>query len=194
MRTAHEPEGSAASGPSLRELFATFFAIALSGFGGVLPFARRTLVDRKRWLSPDDFNETLSLCQTLPGPNVVNMSIVVGARAAGWRGSLAAFAGLVGTPVLIVIALGALYSQFGGLAIVRSALVGLGAGAAGLVAATALRMAEPLAKARPLVALPFVALAFAAVAIWHVSLWLTLLTLAPVSLLAVFFWRRRAES
>lgn len=180
-----------APGPTPWALFSTFFAIALSGFGGVLPFARRTLVDRRRWLTPDEFNETLSLCQTLPGPNVVNMSIVVGARARGWRGSLAAFAGLVGTPVLIVIALGVLYSRFGGLDQVRAALTGLGAAASGLVAATAARMAEPLMKSRPLVAAPVVAAAFVAVAIVHVSLWLVLVVLAPVSMLAVWAWRRR---
>src|SRR5277367_1483674 len=82
--------------PSIRTLFLAFLAVGLSGFGGVLPFARRALVERRGWLSPEDFTETLSLCQTLPGPNVVNLSIVVGARACGWRGSVAAFVGLVG--------------------------------------------------------------------------------------------------
>ena len=88
--------------PSPSALFAAFFSIALSGFGGVLPFARRTLVDRREWLTAAEFTETLSLCQSLPGPNVVNMSIVVGGRACGWQGSVAAFAGLVATPVAIV--------------------------------------------------------------------------------------------
>ena len=72
--------------PRPAALFAAFFSIALSGFGGVLPFARRTLVDRRGWLTAAEFTETLSLCQSLPGPNVVNMSIVVGGRACGWRG------------------------------------------------------------------------------------------------------------
>ena len=97
-----------------RALFLVFLSIALSGFGGVLPFARRALVERRGWLTPDDFTETLSLCQSLPGPNVVNLSIVVGARACGWRGSLAAVAGLVGAPVLIVITLGVLYGRSAG--------------------------------------------------------------------------------
>jgi chromate transporter len=110
------------SAPTPGALFVTFFSIARSGFGGALPFARRTLVERHGWLTAGDFTETLSLCQTLPGPNVVNLSIVVGARASGWRGSLAAFAGLVGTPVIVVIALGALYGRFGGLGSVRHAL------------------------------------------------------------------------
>src|SRR6201999_2196629 len=121
------------------------------------------LVERRGWLTPDDFTETLSLCQSLPGPNVVNMSIVVGARACGWRGSAAAFVGLVGTPVLIVIALGARYSRFGELHEVRRALIGLGAAAAGLFVARVGRMAEPLLKSRPWVAAPFILAAFLAV-------------------------------
>ncbi len=186
--TAAEPLGGKPPGP--RALFATFFQIAVSGFGGTLPFARRMLVERRAWLSPDDFTETLSLCQSLPGPNVVNMSIVVGARACGWRGSIAAFAGLVGTPVLVVITLGALYSRFGGLDQVRHALVGLGAAAAGLVVATAARMAEPLLRSRPWVASPFIATGFLAVAILKWPLPWVLVVLAPVSMLAAAAWRR----
>ena len=178
--------------PTPAALFAAFFQIAISGFGGVLPLARRMLVDRRGWLSGEDFTETLSLCQTLPGPNVVNMSIVVGARACGWRGSIAAFAGLVGAPVMIVIALGALYSRFGGLDQARHALIGLGAAASGLVAATAARMAEPLLKSRPIVAAPFIAAAFLAVAIARVPLPYVLVALAPLSVGSAWWWRRRA--
>ncbi|HEY1751274.1 MAG TPA: chromate transporter [Caulobacteraceae bacterium] len=178
--------------PGPAALFAAFFSIAISGFGGTLPFARRVLVERRAWLTADDFTETLSLCQSLPGPNVVNMSIVVGARSCGWRGSAAAFAGLVGTPVLVVIGLGALYTRFGGLTEIRHALVGLGAAASGLVVATAARMAEPLLKTRPLVAAPFIVSAFAAVALLHWPLPYVLLALAPISIAAAWWWRLRS--
>ncbi len=176
--------------PTSWALFVTFFVTALSGFGGTLPFARRTLVERKGWLTPEDFTETLSLCQTLPGPNIVNMSIVVGARARGWRGSVAASLGLVGAPVIIVIALGMLYSRFGGLEIVRHALVGLGASASGLIVATAGRMAEPLLKSRPWVAAPFTLSAFAAVALLRLPLPYVLLALGPLSIAAAWLWKR----
>jgi chromate transporter len=178
--------------PTPAALFATFFSIAISGFGGTLPFARRTLVERHGWLTPEDFTETLSLCQTLPGPNVVNMSIVVGARACGWRGSLAAFAGLVGTPVIVVITLGLLYNRFGGLETVRHALVGLGASASGLVVATAARMAEPLLRSRPWIAAPFIVAAFAAVAVLRFPLPYVLIALGPLSIAAAWWWKRRA--
>ena len=176
--------------PTPRALFLAFLAIALSGFGGVLPFARRSLVERHGWLTAEEFTETLSLCQSLPGPNVVNLSIVVGSRARGWRGSVAAFAGLVGAPVVIVITLGALYSRFGSLPQARGALVGLGAAAAGLVAATAARMAEPLLRRRFALAAPFILASFLAVGVFRLPLGYVLLALAPISVALV--WRRRA--
>jgi chromate transporter len=180
-------------GPSTGALFTAFLTIGLSGFGGVLPFARRTLVDRRGWLTPDDFNETLSLCQSLPGPNVVNLSIVVGGRARGWPGSIAALLGLVGAPFLIVIGFGAFYSAFGSQPAAKGMLTGLGAAASGLVAATAARMAEPLARRRPWLNLPFAIAAFAAVALAQLPLPGVLVVLAPISVvLAWALGRRRA--
>jgi chromate transporter len=176
--------------PTPWSLFGTFFQIALSGFGGTLPFARRSLVDRHGWLTPEDFTETLSLCQTLPGPNIVNMSIVVGARACGWRGSVAASLGLVGTPVIIVTTLGMLYSRFGGLQMVNHALVGLGAAASGLIVATAARMAEPLLRSRPWLAAPFILAAFASVAVLHFPLPYVLIALGPLSIAIAWWWKR----
>ena len=176
--------------PTPRALFLAFLAIALSGFGGVLPFARRSLVDKHGWLTAQDFTETLSLCQTLPGPNVVNLSIVVGSRACGWRGSVAAFSGLVGAPVVIVITLGALYSWFGTLPAARGALIGLGAAAAGLVAATAARMAEPVLRQRFWLAAPFILASFVGVGLLKLPLPYVLLVLAPISVALV--WRRKA--
>ncbi|MFI4976402.1 MAG: chromate transporter [Caulobacterales bacterium] len=173
-----------------RRLFAVFLSIALSGFGGVLPFARRTLVDRHGWLTAEDFTETLSLCQSLPGPNVVNLSIVVGARACGWRGSIAAFSGLVGAPIAIVLALGMLWGRFGGLPEVQRAIAGVAAAAAGLVIATAARMAEPLIRRRALTAAPFILAAFLAVAVFHLPLPYVLLALAPISI--ALMWGRAA--
>jgi chromate transporter len=176
--------------PTPRALFLAFLAIALSGFGGVLPFARRSLVDKHGWLTPQDFTETLSLCQSLPGPNVVNLSIVVGSRACGWRGSVAAFAGLVGAPVVIVISLGALYSRFGALPEARGALIGLGAAAAGLVAATAAKMAEPALRERFWLAAPFILASFVAIGLLRLPLPYVLIVLAPLSVALV--WRRRS--
>ena len=176
--------------PNARELFVAFLSIALSGFGGVLPFARRMLVERRHWLTDEDFNETLSLCQSLPGPNIVNMSIVTGSRFAGAKGAVAAFSGLVLAPVAIVITLGVLYGRFGAMPRLQGGIAGIGAAAAGLVVATAAKMAEPLLRRRLLTATPFILLAFVGVGILRFPLPWVLLGLAPVSIALV--WRRGA--
>jgi chromate transporter len=185
---AHVTEALAAAGP--RALFLAFLAITLSGFGGVLVFARRALVERRGWLTPDDFNETLSLCQSLPGPNIVNLSIVVGARACGWRGAAAAVAGLVCAPAVIVTVLGLTWSRFGAAPGIATAIAGIAAAAAGLMLATAARMAEPLLRRRALIAAPFAAAAFIAVGLFHWPLPYVMAATAPVSIAVA--WRRPA--
>jgi chromate transporter len=176
--------------PGLGALFVAFLTVGLSGFGGVLPFARRMLVDRRGWLSEDQFNETLALCQTLPGPNIVNVSVVVGSRFAGPLGSLAAVTGLMAAPVVVVLILAALYARFGAVGRAPELIAGLGAGASGLVAATAARMAWPLIRKRPASAAPFIALAFVGVGLLKLPLIWVLLALAPFSI--AIAWRRTA--
>src|SRR5215469_6535491 len=102
----------------LVDLFIAFLQISLSGFGGAINWAHRALVEKRRWMTDEDFTETLSLCQFLPGPNIVNFAMCLGQRQHGMRGALAAVAGVVVVPALIFIALGALYSRFGEFAIV----------------------------------------------------------------------------
>jgi chromate transporter len=128
------------------ELLRAFSALALQGFGGVLPVAQRELVDRRQWLTREQFVETLSISQVLPGPNVVNMALVIGDRFFGWRGAFAALAGLLALPLLIVLTLAALYSHFAAQPMVAGALRGMGAAAAGLIIATALKLLPTLAR------------------------------------------------
>jgi chromate transporter len=167
--------------PGARALFLAFLTVGLSGFGGVLPFARRELVEKRRWLTSEDFNETLSLCQSLPGPNIVNLSVVVGSRFAGARGALAALIGLIGAPVMIIIALGALYGRFAAVGRLPGAMAGLGAAASGLVAATAAKMAAPLIARRPVSAGLFMILAFVGVGLIVFPLPWVLFVLGPAS-------------
>ncbi|MBC3919102.1 chromate transporter [Undibacterium sp. CY18W] len=122
-------------------LFIAFSKIALTGFGGVMPFAYRALVEQYRWLSADEFARYLALSQVLPGPTICNIALMIGKRYAGIAGALAAMAGLIIAPFLLVIALGVAYQHFGTLAIVQDALTGMTAVAAGLVLATAIKMA-----------------------------------------------------
>ncbi|MES2718879.1 MAG: chromate transporter [Pseudomonadota bacterium] len=124
------------------ELFRAFNRMALQGFGGVLPVAHRTLVEQERWLSPQQFVELLTLGQVLPGPNIINMAIVIGDRFFGWRGALAACAGLLLVPMFIVLGLAIAYQQQAAHPAVAGALRGMGAVAAGLVIATGVKLAR----------------------------------------------------
>ncbi|MDH4392004.1 MAG: chromate transporter [Aquabacterium sp.] len=125
-------------------LFLAFNRLALQGFGGVLPVAHRELVERTRWLSPQQFMELLTLGQVLPGPNIINMAIVIGDRFFGWRGALAACAGLLLVPLFIVLGLAIAYQQQAAHPAVAGALRGMGAVAAGLIIATGVKLAGTL--------------------------------------------------
>src|ERR1700730_14171780 len=111
--------------PTLSELFLGFLAIALTGFGGVLPWARIVLVEKRRWLSGEQFADDLSLAQFLPGPNIVNLSILIGSRFHGLAGAIVCALGLIGAPVAMMIVCGALYSRYSDVAWLRGSLAGL---------------------------------------------------------------------
>lgn len=131
---------------SLRELFFAFNHLALQGFGGVLPVAQRELVERRNWLTKDEFVEMLAISQVLPGPNVVNLALMFGDRAFGWRGALAALGGMLLAPMVVVLALTALYVRFDDYPMVAGALRGMGAVAAGLVLSTGFRLLGTLRR------------------------------------------------
>ncbi|MCC7049491.1 MAG: chromate transporter [Alphaproteobacteria bacterium] len=179
-----------AGAPSAGLIFLAFLSTAAVGFGGVLPWARRMIVERRRWLSAEEFNNLLALCQFLPGSNVVNLAVAVGARFRGLLGALAAFTGIMAVPTLLVMGVGALYLRFGGIPVVRGALQGIAASAAGLVVATAAKMAVPLLRRRPAQALPFMLAAFAAVGLLRVPLEWAVLALCPLSIAASWRWPR----
>jgi chromate transporter len=134
---------------TLGELFSAFTWLALQGFGGVLAVAQRELVERLRWLSKEQFVELLSLSQVLPGPNIINLSILFGDRHFGWRGAVVAVGGMLAVPLVIVLALAALYAQFGSVPQVAGALRGMGAVASGLILATGLKL-TPMLRRNPM--------------------------------------------
>src|SRR5580698_2628935 len=122
--------------PTVTGLFTGFFMIGVRGFGGVLPWARRTMVEERQWLTAAEFTEVLGLCQFLPGGNIINVSIAVGSRFRGAAGAVSAILGLMLAPVAIVIGLGAIYDQFAEQPIVRRAFAGLAAAASAFVLRT----------------------------------------------------------
>lgn len=138
------------AGPhSCGELFRLFNRMALQGFGGVLAVAQIELVERSGWLTREDFVETLSAAQVLPGPNVCNLALMVGDRYFGWRGAAAALGGMMLAPLAIVLTLAAAYAHWSEVPAVAGALRGMGAVAAGLVISTALKLVVAL-KSNPL--------------------------------------------
>jgi len=122
------------------ELFIGFSKIGLSGFGGVLPWARRTLVEKEKWLSSEEFSAMLGICQLVPGPNIINLAVCVGSRYAGIRGALAAILGLILGPIAIVILLGLLYDHYSYMPMVQGMLRGVSAVGIGLVGSTGFKM------------------------------------------------------
>jgi chromate transporter len=172
---------------TMRELFVGFLQVGLSGFGGVLPFARRMLVDKRRWLTELEFNEVLSLSQFLPGPNIINVSIIVGRRFQGPLGALAATLGLMLMPLIIILLLAALYGQFAQVAAVRGASNAVSAAAAGLMLAVGFKMARPIRKAPWQVGVAVIA--FAAIGLARLPLLWVLAVLAPLAV--GIAWRQR---
>ena len=174
------------------DLFWSFPWLALQGFGGVLAVVQRELVEKKRWMTNDEFVEDWAVAQIMPGPNVVNLSIMIGERYFGWRGAVAALAGMLTFPLILVLAVAVVYAQFASQPAVAGALRGMGAVAAGLIAGMGLKLSSTLRK-HPLglaVCVGLVALTVIAMAVLR---WPLFWTLPSVGLLAcVLTWRKIA--
>src|SRR6195256_2291088 len=181
---------AAAEPPGLLELFLAFAKVSLSGFGGVLVFARRAIVEKYRWMTADEFNETYALCHFLPGPNICNLSVVFGARIRGIPGSFAAFTGFVGPPVVIVSILAMIYARYGEIPALQRTLAGVSCAAVGLVIGVAARMMGPLVKRRDPVAIGFLIAVFVAIGLLRLPLPPVLLVAIPLSIAVTYAMRR----
>ena len=177
------------STPTPAALFLGFSRVGLSGFGGVLPWARRLLVETEGWLTAEEFNVLLGLCQFLPGPNVVNLAVAVGVRFCGWRGAVAGALGLMLGPFLIALVLGLLYDRYGELPAIQSMLHGITLVGAGLIIATGLRMG--LNVKNRWIYWPFAAAAFAGIALLHWSL--PVVMLGGAALTIALSWYRLSQ-
>ena len=166
-------------------LFASFLKMGLLGFGGVLPWARRVIVDERHWLTDREFAELIGLCQVLPGPNVVNLSVIIGARTHGAVGALIAVSGILLVPVAVVLAIATFYASVAHEPLARNAIAGASAAAAGLILGTALRLV--LQSRPPPRGLVVGAVAFVAVGVLQWPLLWVLLVLIVVAVAAE--WR-----
>jgi chromate transporter len=176
---------AAAADPTVLDLFAGFFVVGVCGFGGVLPWARRMIVEQRRWLTAAEFTDMLGLCQFLPGGNIMNVTIALGSRFRGIPGALACFLGLMSAPVAIVIGLGVVYDRYADLPPVRRAFVALSAAAAAYLLASAWKIAAPL-KGRTL-AIGIAACTFLVIAVLRLPLLAAMPVLAIGSTLLL--WR-----
>lgn len=167
--------------PTLADLVRGFFVLGVTGFGGVMPLAHRMIVEERRWVDEQEFTELLGLCQFLPGGNVCNLAVAIGWRFAGSLGAAAALVALLAAPIVLVIALGALYAAYSSDAMVRAAFEGLGAAAAGLFVATALKLGRPLR--RDLRGIALAAAVLLAVGVFHVPLIVAVVVSVPLGYL-----------
>ncbi|MCB4823381.1 chromate transporter [Roseicella aerolata] len=172
--------------PTRLDLFLGYLKIGLFGFGGVAAWARRVIVEERRWLTEREYAEVLGLGQVLPGPNVGNAAVMIGRRFHGLAGALLATAGIYCAPLLILIVLCLLYDRYGQLPEVAPAMAGIAAAAAGMVIGTAMKMAGKLKLAPE--ALVLLLLATFAAAWLRLPLPLIVLALAPLSIFASL-WR-----
>jgi chromate transporter len=176
---------SVAPPKSLRELFTGFLWIGARSFGGVLPWAYRTMVEERRWITKEDFTETVGLCQFLPGPNIGNTSIVLGKRWFGLRGAIVAFLGLMALPFIWVLALFAVYNDFASQPAVNAVVTGVGAAGAGLFIGTAIKLGRVLAR-KP-AAMALIAACFLCAAVARLSL----LYIVPVAFVIALYAARK---
>ncbi len=190
MATDSEARAAGGREVSVRELFLGFLGLGLISFGGALPFVRRAVVERRRWLSSEEFIDLLGLCQFLPGGNVINLSVAIGMRFRGALGALAAITGFIAVPSLIVIALGVVYAKTQNDPIVHHLFGGLAAAAAGLLVAMAMKVAKPLIRSPE--GIFIAALMFVAIALVRLPLLPTMLALTPLSI--ALAWRRQRSA
>jgi chromate transporter len=178
------------------DLFFSFNWLALQGFGGVLAVVQRELVEKKKWLTLEEFVEDWSVAQILPGPNVINLAIMIGGKYFGWRGALSALVGLLLVPTVLVLFIASAIAGVADSQAMQGALRGMGAVSAGLIMATGIKML-PALKTNPMGFFACSLLAvgtFLAVAIFRLPLAWVLLTLGPIA--SLWAWRciRKKES
>jgi len=173
---------------NIGELFWVFNHLTLLGVGGVLPFAQRILVEDKRWLRTDEFVEMLSLGQVLPGPNLINLALMVGQHFFGWRGAVVALSGMLAAPLVLIFIVALAYSGFAHTPLVAHGLQGMSAVVAGLVIAMAVKL-FPAIQARRSNWL-WAALAFGGVGVLRLNLLWVLLVLGPLAV-GLAWWQLR---
>jgi len=181
-------EDGTRSSPGLFELFSGFLSLGLLGFGGIAPWARHIIVERRKWLSESEYAEFVGIGQVLPGSNTVNAAILIGRRFHGALGAAIAVTALLLMPVLVVVVIATAYGRYAGRPEIRGALAASAAATAGMVVGTAIKMTIKL-RLTP-TAILFSGAAVVASGLLNLPLLPTVGVLIPLGLV-VNLWRHR---
>ncbi|WP_397392300.1 chromate transporter [Polynucleobacter sp.] len=167
--------------PKLRDIFIQFCLIGVISFGGgIIAYERILLVDKRKWLSPDEFMAYLAISQTMPGLNSVNMAVLAGDHLRGALGAIVATIGLILPGSLFVLGMGILYPTTSDHPLANLILIGIAAAASGLLAAVTYQMGGD--NWRQIKSLLIIAATFLLMSIAKLSLPLVLLIMAPITL------------
>jgi chromate transporter len=168
-----------------RALFSAFLKMGLLGFGGVAPWVRQVIVEERRWMDDREFAALLGLSQVLPGANTLNTAVLLGDRFRGITGAAAAVFGLMAMPLAIAVAIVEVYGAVSQNPYIAAAISCAGAGAAGLVLGTALKIARNLKLSPRIILVTLVT--FVAVGILRLPLVFVILCLVPLSIAAAWW-------
>jgi len=168
------------TGIPLRELFFTCFKIgSLSFGGGVSGWTYREFVERKKWITDEDFAANLAIAQMLPGANVVNLVIAVGETLRGAAGAATCFVGFLIAPFFVVICLSSAMRKVAHISEVPTALEGIAFAAIGMVIVLVGRSASRLRHNLP--ALSIILLVMLGISVLHLPMLVVVLVLTPAS-------------
>ena len=175
--------------PTLWLIFREFLLIGAVSFGGgIVAYERILLVDKRKWLSPDEFMATLAISQTMPGLNSVNLALLAGDRLLGLWGACAAAVGLVLPGGLFVLIAGLAYSKGADHPMMDILLAGVAAGATGLLASITYKIGDQ--HFRHIRSLSMIVATFVLMSILKLSLVTVLLIMVPIGL---YIYRPREE-
>ncbi|QWE25505.1 chromate transporter [Polynucleobacter sp. AP-Elch-400A-B2] len=181
MSSQMQDDAQLAQSPSLGDLFIQFLIIGAVSFGGgIIAYERILLVEKRKWLSADEFMAYLAISQTMPGLNSVNLAVLAGDHLRGWRGAVIATLGLIFPGSLLVLGFGMIYASAADHPSINFILAGIAAAATGLLAAITYKIGD--AHWRHVKSLAIIVVTFILMSIFKLSLPYVILIMAPISL------------
>lgn len=170
------------------DLYSGFVLIGLFGFGGIGASIYHVIVERRRWLTAEEYTKLLGLGQVLPGASLINISAILGDRNHGPLGALLALGGLLTFPLFILIAIASAYDAYSALPDVQAATKAAAAAAVGLMFGTGIKLGKVILRS-PL-SLGLALASFIAVGVFRFPLVPSIVVLCPIAV-ALMYWNSR---